>query len=174
MTLDWFLGLAAGGVLSLGIMTIYAWQGRLKRETQLLAEERKQIAAVLTSASSRSRQIISEAEGVRRELREDITLAADRLVERVWQAYAQEFKKGFEDFQSLIAQAAQKDIARFQQELAAFETKARAEAQARITRLIPKVVAKLAGKTLPVEVQEDLVVQAVAAAAADGFFAHTV
>lgn len=168
--IDWILPLI-GGIVAGGSAALWlTGRQRRQREAELLAREREQIGSVLNQAGERARGIIEEAEGVRRQLREDVSQTADRLVARVWQAYEAELKNSLKVLNTEIRQAAVVEVKNIRDRLTAYEAAAKKEIQQQVQKTVPIVVSRLAGKSIPVEIHEDVVVQAVAEAAAEGFF----
>lgn len=167
---EWLLLAGAIVALTSAIVLTWTWRRRVALERRVLADERKQIAMVVAAASERARQIIAEAEGVRSELRANVAQAADKIVERVLTAYEEGLRAGLADFQKRLAEAGAAEMKRVQASVRKLETTAKADAKERIAALIPQVVRALAGKSVPAEVHEQAVSEALEAAAEGGLF----
>lgn len=172
MTLEIVLVAGAGLAVASAVVLVLVWRRRAAREARILADERAAAASLLRETSERAQAIIREAEGVRDELRVRITQGAEEIVGRLFAAYEKEIQTALAEVRQRMTAAAETEIQQMRTRLARAEQAAKRDLKARVVAVLPRVIAQVAGRSLPVEIHDEIVAHAVEEAAAAGFFQH--
>lgn len=167
---QWFVWAGAVLTLTAGVALVWIWRQRMTLERRMLADEHKQVAAMLAQASERATKIVAEVEGVRADVRASVQQTMNEMTKRMLQAYEEELRAGLQELQKKLAEVGVQEMARLQNSVRKTEAAAKAAAEEKVAALIPYLVRRLAGTSVPVEVHERAVAQAVEEAAAGGLF----